>query len=53
MAEDETHANPNLMLIKQRILDKFRREHDSSGMLMVQKKVYARALKVRDIFISG
>ena len=49
LAEDDDCANPNLTKIKKLILEKFRREPDSAGMFMVQKKMYARMMKVREL----
>ena len=46
LSKDEKCANPSLERMKTLILDKFRREPESSGMFMVQKQIYTMAIKV-------
>ena len=46
LAKDKACANPCLEKIKNHILLKFHQERESSGMFMVQKHIYTKALKV-------
>ena len=46
LADDERSKNPNLITMEDLIVQKFRTDQNSKGMIMVEMRKYTHALKV-------